>query len=417
MTALCGGGASQAKPNSGNDIWVNAAGISAILELSGYGALAGAAVAIGLTLYNSLSLCTLDPPTPVALTTDEIADVLTFTPSANYISGIGKLKDLVLYNLWFTYCECASVATPAPAPAPALPPGLVVNPTSTDCGSQASPIIHSEITPTFPTPQTIAIGKSGTVGNDYSIYPNALAYAIPIPSNATSVRVTATLTNSNLPSATFPKITWAVGFLNASGASNGGISIPTNNAMPQTQTVTGTVFANSAYLYGRLYPAFYGTQGWFVEGSLSIELFCGGAGPDTPSPCCPPDPALSQMVKSIYDQVNLLQRYLLPFATILGAAHSGLTNSGSFAVSRLIGVKVQLTTVPNYSGEVIANPNFVYDAGWVSIETGDGVIIEKRIRHGDEVWMPKLFQDAITFGYFLNPGFVATITELEAEPA
>jgi hypothetical protein len=122
------------------------------------------------------------------------------------------------------------------------------------------------------------------------------------------------------------------------------------------------------------------------------------------------------LLQSVYAQVNLLQRYRLPFAYIAGASHSALSGQGSFAISRLLGMKAHLTTIPASYGVAVGTPDYHFDLGWMSILTGDGFINEQRITAGDQLWQPELFAEAVTFGYSLNPGVVATFTELEAEP-
>jgi hypothetical protein len=122
------------------------------------------------------------------------------------------------------------------------------------------------------------------------------------------------------------------------------------------------------------------------------------------------------MVQDVRNLVTLVQRYLLPFAYVNGATHSGLTGAASFAISRLLGVHVSLTTIPNYIGVEINTPNALFDVGWISAMDGDGTIHQVRITHQDMVWMPRHFQECTTFGYHLNPGVVASVTELQAEP-
>jgi hypothetical protein len=113
---------------------------------------------------------------------------------------------------------------------------------------------------------------------------------------------------------------------------------------------------------------------------------------------------------------TLIQRYRLPFASIPGAAHSNMVASGSFAISRLIGMKVEITGLAQEHHELVGNPPYVIDLGWMSILTADGMIEEKRIAQMNQQWFPTQMQDALTFGFFLNPGVTARFTELQAEP-
>jgi hypothetical protein len=128
-----------------------------------------------------------------------------------------------------------------------------------------------------------------------------------------------------------------------------------------------------------------------------------------------------RMLDSIMRQLNidvqldtLQQRYMLPFATIPGAVHSGLTGSGSFAISRLIGVQIVVTAnLPDRTLE--GAPLYVWDIGWISIMDGNGFIQERRITREVEVWMPSHFQEATLLGYSLKGAVEVRITELQAE--
>lgn len=112
---------------------------------------------------------------------------------------------------------------------------------------------------------------------------------------------------------------------------------------------------------------------------------------------------------------TLMQRYSTPFATIRGATHSGLAGYGSFAISDLIGVQITITS-RNPGRELEGAPQYVWDLGWASCMDGNGFIQERRITRDVEVWMPRNFQEATTFGYMFKEGVVASVTELEAEP-
>jgi hypothetical protein len=149
--------------------------------------------------------------------------------------------------------------------------------------------------------------------------------------------------------------------------------------------------------------------------SGKIELYCGGQAPCQPD-CGASDPRILALLTRIDNLAQLLQRYSLPFATIPGAAHSGQAGTGSFSVSRLIGMRVDITSHTTTRPDLEGNPAYVWDQGWMSILTGDGMIEEKRISQTHFEWLPKQMPLALTFGFELRPGTVATFTELQAEP-
>lgn len=114
--------------------------------------------------------------------------------------------------------------------------------------------------------------------------------------------------------------------------------------------------------------------------------------------------------------VELVQRYELPFAYIRGAQHSALTAQGSFAVSRLVGIDLDITARPATGLTLRGNPPYHWDLGWVSISDTNGMIEEKRVTRDSMLWLPRLMATAIAFSWDLFDGVVLNATELQAEP-
>lgn len=143
--------------------------------------------------------------------------------------------------------------------------------------------------------------------------------------------------------------------------------------------------------------------------------------PDLPPGLCTTDDLcraienLNLRLNQVAELVILLQRYGLPFGTVPGTVHSSLSGTGSFAVSRLIGIRVRVTSHTPTRPDLEGNPPYVWDQGWMSILTEDGMIEEKRISQTEFDWLPKQMPLAVTFGYDLQPGTVITFTELQAE--
>lgn len=124
---------------------------------------------------------------------------------------------------------------------------------------------------------------------------------------------------------------------------------------------------------------------------------------------------IEQKINSALATATLLQRWELPFGYMLGAVHSGLTGSGSFAVSRVLGLLLTLTTPPPGGRVLPGNPPYVWDAGWVSINDTSGMLEEKRVTRSGYVWLPGAAALATSFNYALDPGVVLRVQELEAE--
>lgn len=112
---------------------------------------------------------------------------------------------------------------------------------------------------------------------------------------------------------------------------------------------------------------------------------------------------------------TLMQRYRLPFAVVPGATHSGLSGKGSFAVSRLKGLRISIVDRPQKP--VLPGPvPYVFDLGWISASDLSQVFIqERRVSQDQFDWFPTDMQMASLFGYEFFPGVVANVTELQAE--
>ena len=126
--------------------------------------------------------------------------------------------------------------------------------------------------------------------------------------------------------------------------------------------------------------------------------------------------ALSSAMASQAQLVTLMQRYSEPFAYIPGAIHSGIAQSGSFAVSRLIGVRVTVVSRPGTETLFSGTPTYITDLGWLSLLTPDGMIDEIRLTRDTQTWLPRLMPLANLFGITLREGVVVDVQELEAEP-
>jgi hypothetical protein len=126
--------------------------------------------------------------------------------------------------------------------------------------------------------------------------------------------------------------------------------------------------------------------------------------------------ALVGTVASMKTVVELTQRYGLPFAYIHGAAHSGLTGQGSFAVSRLVGLDIDITAMPPDTLRLRGNPEYLFDMGWLSISDANGMLEEKRLTREALLWLPRLMPTALTFAWDLFVGVQMRVTELQAEP-
>jgi hypothetical protein len=81
-------------------------------------------------------------------------------------------------------------------------------------------------------------------------------------------------------------------------------------------------------------------------------------------------------------------------------------------VSEIAGVLVDITQGTPTTPELPGVPPYQWSVGWVSMLTADGMIDEIRLTRQSQVWLSRLSPYASVVGYQLNPGFVATLTEL-----
>lgn len=109
-----------------------------------------------------------------------------------------------------------------------------------------------------------------------------------------------------------------------------------------------------------------------------------------------------------------VQRYAVPFAHNDGAVHTDLTGTGSFVIDRTLGFRVELTSGGD-NRQLKGNPPYIWDVGWMSITDGGAMLIERRIARTSLNWFPPQCQLADHFNWYLNPGEVITVTELEVE--
>lgn len=121
-------------------------------------------------------------------------------------------------------------------------------------------------------------------------------------------------------------------------------------------------------------------------------------------------------VAQLLELQTLSQRYGLPFAYIRGRRFAGLTGQGSHGIQRSVGLLLEVTDFPDDVRQVLGAPVYLYDLGWVSVLTPDGLIDEIRLTRSATTWMSKCIPPAVTVGYALREGVNLDITELLAEP-
>jgi hypothetical protein len=113
---------------------------------------------------------------------------------------------------------------------------------------------------------------------------------------------------------------------------------------------------------------------------------------------------------------NLLQRWRLPFGTILGELHEHLTESGSIPVARAVGALITVTTLPTDPSTVLGNPIYIKDLGWIAADDGGAMLQEVRITRQQQAWYPQQMQLATRLSWALRDGVEIAVQELLPEP-
>jgi hypothetical protein len=150
--------------------------------------------------------------------------------------------------------------------------------------------------------------------------------------------------------------------------------------------------------------------------SMQLDVWCGQLPNQALGPCCAPDERLVAQINSILTAVTLLQRQTAPFGYVYGANHTALSGDGSIAVSDLIGVSIDVTTLPGSYGEMIGTPTELFGLGFVTLGTADGWESSRRIDHDGTLFLPGAAGVFTLIGYTLRPGVVVSIRELIREP-
>jgi hypothetical protein len=115
--------------------------------------------------------------------------------------------------------------------------------------------------------------------------------------------------------------------------------------------------------------------------------------------------------------VTLIQRQAVPFGYIVGTVHSGLTGSGSFTVADILGVLVQVSTVPAYWGVTSDNPHrYVPAPAMVAAGDAAGDQDTHFVHFTEELWFPSAMGAMTRVKYEFKPGCGGAVTELVREP-
>ena len=323
-----------------------------------------------------------------------------------------KLGQLIERGIWNIVCECTSGSTPVPTVPSGPPSGTpAINPSPIIVAPTVQTCMHVGLT-------NVAVPASSSVQWQW----NSGAFlntnvATPIPTGATWCAATVQAFDGG---SVHGRYLWSVSYRNAAGANIGGgalggtIKSPSSGGTDQTSaTQATTIPAGAAYVLANFEPF---TDNCTDTCTLVFDITCNGQPGQAVQPCCPPDPTAAGKLDSILRAVTLIQRQSVPFAYVASTAHSGLSGTGSIAVQGLIGVAVDVTTIPVALGVSAGTPLEYFDLGYVTFGTADGYQHSVRIEHPAQLVIPPFAGVFTSLAYTLHSGVVVTLTELVREP-
>lgn len=422
MTALCNGGASQAQPGLGNTVIIPTSLISAGLALISPWLIPVAALIEGYT-FDLISGCATDPPAqPVFTQTDALALVGgVFNP--NLPALLAKVNQLIRYQFWFNYCQCASpTVTPLPAPAPLPPAGV----TATG-GATATPCFVGTWQGILPWSGHLINGKNFVdvagvllpVGGPAAFTPTTQVtfpqYPVPTtpgPFHMEWQMIVPTSPQHNpfspLGNFSFYDITRTLIQIRS-------LAIGAPNAGAHTDRMDAP--ANAAYwgleLNGMDPPA----GPYDTAFQIAMQTYCGGSRPGAANSCCPADPSLINLTQLTYELALSISQ-ALPGAVRSYAdatVHAGLTGAGSFTLhDNALALRAEVTGGLPVSRLYAGNPTYYFDVGHITplISTtpykGQRLVYQKQL-----ITLPSLVD---SIGYTFSNGVTVKITELVKGP-
>jgi hypothetical protein len=392
MTALCGGGTSGPKLITDAVAAYGAGRLTQLLIAGGVSELSAFLPVALLAPIAMSAFCSSDPPSMTALTSDEATALATQDFGPDYFNAVGKVKDILLNLVWNDACQCTSGTYTAPVP-PASPTDIPVVQPPTPSG--VLPCVAFGPT----SAQVIGAATSFNVGGP--AYLGLNASQIIIDSHAVVVTVDG---GWNLR-VIFPAVT-STGFA--------GLTLNFTRFAGDTQTVLAVPPGSTSF---NIVEGANGTANAYSGVTQRWRVFCNGDQPTgVQSPCCPPDQSTQNYLDLILKAVTLIQRQAVPFGYIATTAHSGLSGAGSFDIQGLIGVKIDVTTIPTPIGREGTSPTEYFDMGFVTFGTPDGYPQAIRLERESQVALPARCSAFTVLAYDLHPSVVATITELVREP-
>jgi hypothetical protein len=124
---------------------------------------------------------------------------------------------------------------------------------------------------------------------------------------------------------------------------------------------------------------------------------------------------LQTNIQAIRSQVDFVQRQSVPDAYAYGTLHTGLSGAGTIAVTSILGLVVETTSMPGYLSSDLAPVASFFKLGEISIGTPDGWTARRIVTHNPHLFL-QLGADVTIVAYLFEPGVTANIQELVRTP-
>lgn len=433
MTALCGGGTSGPQAGVGSVITLTSIGVEAFVAGLGFPEIAPtvAAIVAGITTIDVAAYCGTDPPADPVLTSTDLVNAIDLLDPSVSLPAQARVAQWFLHRYWWQICQCTS-GTATPPAAPSNPGIISTNPgipkntnaicfsgsvTDTTLGFTGPGLHQHDLSPNLLPPGASIISNFGTVGSTTGV--TMPAYAIPAGATSITWAPRTILRQAGISAGAAQISTFNV--FDASGNHLGGLDIYQTLGAAVTPTTiargTTSIWPTAGTHWSIACGAFVGSGVTVQNQTQSIDTTIACTGFPLETPCCPPDPTIENKLNQIIGLVQaIFQSLPVPINSLSeGAVHAGLTGSGSFATAApTIAAKVNVTTIPGYVGLESVDPTQYFDLGWFTTSAAEGNYKSRRIEKVPELYWLDPLTDQLH--YTLNPGVVATITELSRGP-
>jgi len=402
---LCSSGITQQKPGTADDIILTSAILEAMAAGYGFGWLLAPFIGAAASTLNLHlpSFCASDPPVDPGVSGADLLALATIGPGPLTADAADRVTQLLERYAWYTFCECASVTTPAAPAPPSQPSGTPAIDPGQQVGYPAvQPCMEYGIA-------SLTVNVGGGLNVNTFLYKDFDGTNFGAPINVTSMQCKLTVTQTT-GSGSSVRIRFQQQDANSVVVQTDTklvVNGTTNSLLVQRNALSVNVFVDLLVTGGS------GSVTW---SNAYFDLFCDGQQPNgVASPCCPPDPILSSKLDVLLQMVTLIQRQSVPFAYLTGTVHSGLTGTGSIAVTGILGVLLNVSA-PVRAGVDVGTPDTNWDLGWINFGDSNGYEDRIWLRGTSQILIPPTAGLFTVVGYTLTPGVTLALTELVREP-